>query len=40
MEMDSNFKKQSRGRRGGILSPLRRRAHANHVPLKFEEEYD
>ena len=31
MEMDSDFKKNSKGRREGILSPLRLRPHANHI---------
>ena len=35
MEMDSDFKKMSRGRRRGNLSPLRR-PHANHIPLNLK----
>ena len=38
--MDSDFKKLSRGWRGGILSLIRRRPHAYHVPPKVEVEYD
>ena len=42
MEMNSDFKKNGVGiGEGGFHpSPLRRRPHANHVPLKVEGVYD
>ena len=41
MGMDSNFKKnEGWSARVDFITPYTAQPHANHVPLKFEKEYD